>query len=109
MRLLGPAVARTPTPLLRRVITSFIAQGTATRRPRESAAAHWLGYDHRDGAATFVRQIHSLPTSDTVEVAPRLPHLPRPTGVLWGGADRFPEALVQRAPGARPGGRSRVR
>ena len=83
MRALGPAVARTPTPLFRRIFTSFIAQGHDDRpRARESAAAHRPGYDHPNGAATFVRQIRSLRTSDTLEIAPPLPGLRVPTGVV---------------------------
>ncbi|HYY21396.1 MAG TPA: alpha/beta hydrolase [Thermoleophilaceae bacterium] len=90
MRMLGPGVARTPTALFRRVFAAFIAQGhDDSARARESAAAHWPGYDHPTGAATFVRQIRSLRTSDTLEVAPRLPGLRLPAGVVWGAADRF--------------------
>lgn len=90
MRLLGPAVARMPTPLFRRVFDSFIGQGHDDRgRAGESAAAHWPGYDHPGGAATFLRQIRSLRTVDTLEVAGRLPDLRVPAGVVWGAADSF--------------------
>lgn len=90
MRLLGPAVARTPTPLLRRVLDLFIHQGHDDRdRARESAKTHRPAYDHPDGAAAFVRQIRSLRTSDTLEVAALLHQLHVPAGVIWGAADRF--------------------
>jgi pimeloyl-ACP methyl ester carboxylesterase len=90
MRLLGPAVALTPTPVFHRIFESFIDQGHDDReRARESAAAHWPGHQHRRGAATFVRQIRSLRTSDTLSVAPRLTELDVPAEVVWGAADRF--------------------
>ena len=90
MRSLGPAVARTPPALFRRVHAAFIASGhDDPARARESAAVHWRGYDHRDGAAMFVRQIRSLRTADTLEVAPRLRDLRLPAAVVWGAADRF--------------------
>ena len=90
MRVLGPAIERTPTAPFRRVLDAFIAQGHDDRqRARESAAAHWPSYDHPAGAATFVRQIRSLRTADTLEVAPQLPDLRVPAAVVWGAADRF--------------------
>lgn len=90
MRALGPVVARTPMPVFRRLLGGFIAQGHDDRqRARESAAAHWPGYDHPTGAAAFVRQIRSLHTQDTLEVAPQLPSLRVPAGLVWGEADRF--------------------
>jgi pimeloyl-ACP methyl ester carboxylesterase len=90
MRALGPAVQRTPRSVFRRIFAAFIDQGHDDRqRARESAAAHWAGYDHPDGAAAFVRQIRSLRTADTLEVAARLTDLRVPAGVVWGAADRF--------------------
>ena len=87
---LAPVVARTPRPLFRRMLATFIRQGhDDTGRGRESVVAHWPGYDHPDGAATFVRQIRSLRTGDTLAVAPRLGSLHIPAGIVWGAADRF--------------------
>jgi pimeloyl-ACP methyl ester carboxylesterase len=44
---------------------------------------------HPEGATAFVRQIRSLRTSDTLEVAALLHQLHVPAGVTWGAADRF--------------------
>ena len=90
MRALGPAVARTPTPLFLRIVDLFVAQGHDDRdRARESAATHRPAYDHPGGAGAFVRQVRSLRTRDTLEVAPLLSQLRVPAGVIWGAADRF--------------------
>jgi pimeloyl-ACP methyl ester carboxylesterase len=90
VRRLAPVVARTPTSVFQRILELFVGQGHDDRaRARESAAEHRAGYDHADGPAAFVRQVRSLRTRDTLEVAPRLPDLRVPAGVVWGAADRF--------------------
>jgi pimeloyl-ACP methyl ester carboxylesterase len=90
MRLLGPAVARTPRPLFRRMLPFFIGQGhDDPARARESVAAHLPAYDHPAGPAAFVRQIRSLRTQDTLEIAGRLDQLGVPAAVVWGGSDQF--------------------
>lgn len=90
MRAVGAVVRRTPPPVFRRVLAGFIRQGhDDPDRARESAVAHWPGYDHTDGATAFVRQVRSLRTADTLEVAAQLPSLRVPTALVWGAADRF--------------------
>jgi pimeloyl-ACP methyl ester carboxylesterase len=90
MRRAGALVERTPAAVFRPFFQFLIAQGHDDHeRARESAAAHWPGYAHPQGAAAFVRQIRSLRTSDTLEVAGRLSELRVPAQVVWGAADRF--------------------
>jgi pimeloyl-ACP methyl ester carboxylesterase len=90
MRAMGPAVERTPRRVFQWVFAEFVGRGhDDCQRARESAAAHWPGYDHPDGAATFLRQIRSLRTSDTLAIAPRLADLDLPACVVWGAADPF--------------------
>jgi pimeloyl-ACP methyl ester carboxylesterase len=93
----GGLLERMPPSMFRRLFSSVIRQGHDNRRrARESIAAHWPGYAHPDGAAAFVRQIRSLRTEDTLEIADRLPRLNAPAGVVWGVADRFQKAKYGR-------------
>lgn len=90
IRALGALVQRTPPPIFRHLLGGFIRQGhDDPDRARESAMAHWPGYDHADGAAALVRQVRSLRTADTLEVAAQLPSLRVPASLVWGAADRF--------------------
>ncbi len=85
-----PMVARLPRALLRRLLAGFIRPGHDSReRTRESIQEHLEAYDHRGGATAFARQLRSLRTEDTLEVAPRLPELGIPAAVVWGASDRF--------------------
>jgi pimeloyl-ACP methyl ester carboxylesterase len=93
MRAIGRLVERTPLGLFRRLFPFLIHQGhDDSDRARESVEAHWPGYAHPDGPAAFVRQIRSLRTEDTLEIADRLPALDAPAAVVWGVADRFQKA-----------------
>jgi pimeloyl-ACP methyl ester carboxylesterase len=56
---------------------------------RGSAEMHWQPYQRHGGADAFVRQIRSLRTEDTMDVAGRLTSLDTPARVVWGAADRF--------------------
>jgi pimeloyl-ACP methyl ester carboxylesterase len=97
MRAIGRLVERVPLGLFRRLIPFLIHQGhDDSERARESAEAHWPGYAHPDGPATFVRQIRALRTEDTLEIADRLPTLNAPAAVVWGVADRFQKAKYGR-------------
>ena len=58
-------------------------------RAAESVRAHWPGYAHRQGRAVFLRQIRSLRTQDTLEIAGELTRLDGPAAVVWGGEDPF--------------------
>lgn len=90
MRAAGGLIERVPTPLLRRQLAFFLRQGHDVRgRARKSLDAHWPGYAHDDGARAFVRQIRSLRTADTMDIANRLPELRIPAAIVWGAADRF--------------------
>lgn len=86
----APIVRRVPRPVMRSLIAGFIRPGhDNAERARESIGEHRLNYDHPQGAPSFARQVSSLRTADTLEVAPRLPELGLPAAVVWGGADRF--------------------
>jgi pimeloyl-ACP methyl ester carboxylesterase len=90
MRAIGSLVERTPPGLFRRLFPFLIHQGhDDSESARESVEAHWPGYAHSDAPAAFVRQIRSLRTEDTLEIADQLPGLNRPAAVVWGAADRF--------------------
>jgi hypothetical protein len=79
--------------MFRRLFSSLISQGhDDSDRASESITAHWPGYAHSDGPAAFVRQIRSLRTEDTLEIADRLSALNVPAAVVWGVADRFQKA-----------------
>lgn len=86
----GPIVERLPRLVIRTLIAGFIRPGHDDgARARESIAEHRPGYDHSDGARTFVRQVRSLRTEDTLAVAPHLSGLEVPAAVIWGAADNF--------------------
>lgn len=90
MRAAGALVSRLPRPLLHAQLALLVRQGHEdAASARESLDAHWHGYDHPEGAATLVRQMRALHTEDTMAVAPALPSLDVPAGVVWGAADRF--------------------
>jgi pimeloyl-ACP methyl ester carboxylesterase len=89
-RAMGSLVERLPSAIFRRQLEFVFRQGHDDRdRARESFEAHWPGYDHPDGAAVFIRQLRSLRTEDTLEIADRLPDLELPAALCWGAADRF--------------------
>jgi pimeloyl-ACP methyl ester carboxylesterase len=89
-RALGPLTSRTPPALLKRQLALFLRPGhDSAERARESFEAHWPGYEHPRGAAALVRQMKSLRTEDTLEIADRLPELELPAAIVWGAADRF--------------------
>ena len=82
--------ARLAPRLFKPLLAGFLHPGHDDRaRARESLTAHWPGYAHPRGPAAFARQVRSLRTEDTVEVAHRLPQLDVPAAVVWGAADRF--------------------
>lgn len=90
MRALGGTLAWTPQPAFRALMSSFVHRGHDDRiRASESARVHWAGYAHRHGRRAFLRQIRSLRTEDTLEVAGELARLQIPAAVVWGAADRF--------------------
>ena len=90
MRATAPLVERMPTPIFKGVIGSFILRGhDDSAVGRRSLALHWPNYDHAEGPEAFVRQIKSLRTRDTMEIAPRLRELAVPAEIVWGAADRF--------------------
>jgi pimeloyl-ACP methyl ester carboxylesterase len=90
MRVAGPLVARTPVSIFRRIFGAFLRQGhDDAQRASESFDVHWPAYDHPQGARAFLRQIRSLRTRDTADVAARLPSLDVPAAIVWGAADRF--------------------
>jgi pimeloyl-ACP methyl ester carboxylesterase len=90
VRAIGRVVERLPSPIFRRQLEFFLRQGHEDRdRAQESFDAHWPGYAHADGAAVFIRQLRSLRTEDTLEIADRLPDLGVPAALCWGAADRF--------------------
>jgi pimeloyl-ACP methyl ester carboxylesterase len=97
MRAIGGLVERTPPGLFRRLFSFLIHQGHDDgERARESVEAHRPGYAHSDRPAAFVRQIRSLRTEDTLEIADRLPALNAPAAGVWGAADRFQKAKYGR-------------
>lgn len=90
MRVAGGLVARLPNSLFRLVIRAFIHRGHDIRsRASESSELHWAPYAVKGGAASFVRQIRSLDSQDTLSIAEALPSLNVPAKVVWGAADRF--------------------
>lgn len=52
-------------------------------------AHHWSHYATHGPAASFVRQVRSLRTADTLAVADTLATRGVPARVVWGAADRF--------------------
>lgn len=89
MRAAGALVKRLPR-LLRAQLWLLLRQGhDSGGRASESLDVHWPGYDHPEGAATLVRQMRSLRSRDTEQVASALPDLHVPAAVVWGAADRF--------------------
>jgi pimeloyl-ACP methyl ester carboxylesterase len=82
--------ARLPPWLFKPLLAAFLVPGHDDRtRARESFEAHWPGYAHPHGPAAFARQVRSLRTEDTLEVADRLPRLDARAAVVWGAADQF--------------------
>lgn len=76
--------------LFKPLLAGFLRPGHDDQaRARESLGAHWPGYAHPRGPAAFARQVRSLRTEDTVEVAGRLRQLDVPAAVVWGAADQF--------------------
>jgi pimeloyl-ACP methyl ester carboxylesterase len=89
-RALAPLTSRTPPALLRRQLALSLRPGhDSAERARESLEAHWPGYAHPRGAEVLVRQMKSLRTEDTLEIADRLPELDLPAAIVWGAADPF--------------------
>lgn len=90
MRAAGGLLERMPRTVFRRLFSLLIRQGhDDAERASEAIAAHWPGYAHPDGPAALVRQMRSLRTEDTREIADRLPAFDAPAAVVWGAADRF--------------------
>jgi pimeloyl-ACP methyl ester carboxylesterase len=88
-RVRGGTAQLTPR-LFKPLLAGFLRPGHDDRaRARESFEAHWPGYAHRRGPAAFARQVRSLRTEDTLEVADRLPRLDARAAVVWGAADQF--------------------
>jgi pimeloyl-ACP methyl ester carboxylesterase len=90
MRACGPLVVRTPVSVFRRIFGAFLRRGhDDARRASEAIEVHWPAYDHADGPRAFLRQIRSLRTRDTADVAARLSSVAAPAAIVWGAADRF--------------------
>ncbi|MCA1699473.1 MAG: alpha/beta hydrolase [Actinobacteria bacterium] len=90
MRACGPLLARTPVSVFRRVLSSFLRQGHDDPQcASESIDVHWHAYNHAEGPRAFLRQIRSLNTRDTADLAAQLPSLDVPAAIVWGAADRF--------------------
>jgi pimeloyl-ACP methyl ester carboxylesterase len=90
MRALGALARRTPRPLFKRQLAMSIRPGHVdSDRARESFEAHWPGYSHDHGPATLIRQMRSMRTEDTLEVADRLAWLELPAAIVWGAKDPF--------------------
>jgi len=90
LRRVRGGTARLPSRLFKPLLAGFLHPGHDDRaRARESVGAHWPGYAHPRGPAAFARQVRSLRTEDTLEVADRLPQLDVPAAVVWGAADQF--------------------
>jgi pimeloyl-ACP methyl ester carboxylesterase len=84
------ATGRVPTAVMKPLLAGFLRPGHDDgARARESLQAHWPGYAHARGGAVFARQVRSLRTEDTLEVADRLPRLGVPAAVVWDAADQF--------------------
>jgi pimeloyl-ACP methyl ester carboxylesterase len=97
MRAAGALLERMPRRVFRRLFSLLIRQGHDDGgRASEAIATHWPGYAHPDGPAALVRQMRSLRTEDTREIADRLPALDVPAAVVWGAADRFQKAAYGR-------------
>ena len=90
LRALGGVLGWTPQPAFRAVLGALLRRDHDDRaRAAESVRAHWLGYGHRQGRAVFLRQIRSLRTQDTLEIAGELTRLDVPATVVWGAEDPF--------------------
>lgn len=90
MRAADTLVEKIPVPAFRFVFSSFLRQGHDRQDiANRSIDVHWTNYAHRAGPHAFVRQIRSLNTQDTLEIAGKLPSLDIPAAVVWGAADRF--------------------
>lgn len=90
MRAAGSLVARVPNPAFRLIFGAFLRQGHDDgARASESIALHWVPYAAHHAAAAFIRQVRSLDTRDTLEIADELPTLNVPARVVWGAVDRF--------------------
>lgn len=77
-------VARLPRPVLRALLRGFVRPGhDSIERARDAIREHLPSYDHPRGAAAIARQVGSLRTEDTLEIAPRLPELGFPAAPVW--------------------------
>ncbi len=90
MRAAGGVVARLPDAAFEPVFSGFVRLGhDRSDVAAESVARHWSHYATHGAAASFVRQVRSLRTADTLAVADNLVTLRVPARVVWGAADRF--------------------
>lgn len=90
MRAAGGVVARLPDAAFEPVFSGFVRLGhDRSDVAAESVAHHWSHYATHGAAASFVRQVRSLRTADTLAVADTLATLRVPARVVWGVADRF--------------------
>lgn len=90
MQKLGPALDLIPEAAIRLFLATFYRRGhDHPARAKEALDVYWPAYARHGAAAALGRQVRSLRTRDTVEVAHRLPDLDLPTRIVWGVADQF--------------------
>jgi pimeloyl-ACP methyl ester carboxylesterase len=90
MQKLGPALDHLPDAAFKAMLATFYRRGhDDDDQAQEALEVHWPPYERHGGAAAFGRQVRSLRTQDTLEVADRLPQLGVPARIVWGVADQF--------------------
>ncbi len=90
MQTLNPVLRRLPDPLTRFGLNYLFLRGHGTlAQGREALDLHWAPYAAFGGALALERQVQSLRTRDTLEIASRLPHLNVPARIVWGAGDHF--------------------
>lgn len=90
MQAMAPVLSRLPQTLMYPSFVQLLHQGHDDRqRAVESIAEHWPPYVKAGAAPSLLRQMSALRTSDTMDIAVRLPQVGLPAAVVWGDADRF--------------------
>jgi pimeloyl-ACP methyl ester carboxylesterase len=90
MQKLGPALHRIPDMMIKPFLATFYRRGhDDAEKAKEALAVYWPAYARHGAAAALGRQVRSLRTRDTLDIARRLPELDVPARIVWGAADQF--------------------
>lgn len=90
MQKLGPALHTLPDPAVKGFLRTFYERGHDDHdQAREAFETYWPMYARHGAAEALARQVRSLQTRDTLNIAEDLPRLNVPARIVWGTADRF--------------------